>query len=67
MQGLPCKNKAFHSPETQHGCRVIKVYLFYFVCIKIINLLIIFHRKGEFSTEYNKQRTKEDIVDFMLL
>ena len=25
-QGLPCKNKAFYSPETQHGCRVIKVY-----------------------------------------
>ena len=24
--GLPCKNKAFYSPETQHGRRVIKVY-----------------------------------------
>ena len=25
LLGLPCKNKAFHSPETQHGRRVIKV------------------------------------------
>ena len=23
--GLPRKNKAFHSPETQHGLRVIRV------------------------------------------
>ena len=27
VQGLPCKNKAFYSPETQHGRRVIKVGL----------------------------------------
>ena len=26
VRGLPCKNKAFYSPETQHGRRVIKVY-----------------------------------------
>ena len=26
VQGLPCENKTFYSPETQHGCRVIKVY-----------------------------------------
>ena len=25
-RGLPCKNKAFYSPETQHGRRVIRVY-----------------------------------------
>ena len=27
VRGLPCKNKAFYSPETQHGRRVIKVLL----------------------------------------
>ena len=26
VQGLPCKNKAFYSPVTQHGRRVIMVY-----------------------------------------
>ena len=26
VRGLPCKNKAFYSPETQHGRRVIRVY-----------------------------------------
>ena len=26
VRGLPCKNKAFYSPETQHDCRVIRVY-----------------------------------------
>ena len=26
VRGLSCKNKAFYSPETQHGRRVIKVY-----------------------------------------
>ena len=26
VRGLPCKNKAFYSPETQHGHRVIRVY-----------------------------------------
>ena len=25
-RGLPCKNKAFYSPETQHGRRVVKVH-----------------------------------------
>ena len=25
-RGLPCENKAFYSPETQHGRRVIRVY-----------------------------------------
>ena len=25
-QGLPCENKAFYSPETQHGSQVIRVY-----------------------------------------
>ena len=24
-QGLPCENKAFYSPETQHGRQVIRV------------------------------------------
>ena len=27
LRGLPCKNKAFYSPETQLGRRVIKVHL----------------------------------------
>ena len=27
VRGLPCKNKAFYSLETQHGRRVTKVYL----------------------------------------
>ena len=26
VQGLPCKNKTFYSPETQHGHRVRSVY-----------------------------------------
>ena len=25
-RGLPCENKAFYSPETQHDRRVIRVY-----------------------------------------
>ena len=32
VRGLPCKNKAFHSPETHHGRRVIRVYCFSFLC-----------------------------------
>ena len=26
VRGLPCKNKAFYSPETQHGRQVTKIY-----------------------------------------
>ena len=30
-QGLPCKNKAFYSPEILHGCQVKKVYVVLFL------------------------------------
>ena len=40
VRGLPRKNKAFNSPETQHGCRVIKVYCFSLTAPMFVEVVI---------------------------
>ena len=40
VRGLPRKNKAFYSPETQHGRRVIKVYCFSLTAPMFVEVVI---------------------------
>ena len=46
VRGLPCKNKAFYSPETQHGRRVIKVCgevecQSFFICSVVVVVVVV--------------------------